>query len=182
MNASSGHRCLIILTPDGRVLPPASCRIGRIRKGDGETLPMLARLVKRLAIQRDPCMAVEIRSLFSHPTMKENRIPQSPGEPIDSQRPWEAIPFFVIGKQLKPAIHIVDQIPHHCLVRPPRHRTRIQPVQHQWQTLDPQQETNQQYNQAYAQHSPILFRDSDHDGFSVASLDENSSMRRYKIQ
>jgi len=59
MKASSGHRRPVILTPDGRVLPPAGYRIRRIRKGDGETLPMLARLVKRLAIQCEPRMAIE---------------------------------------------------------------------------------------------------------------------------
>lgn len=128
MNVTSGDRLPVFLTGGGRVLPPANCRIRRIRKGDSETLPMLARLVKRLATQREPRMAIKIRDLFFHPTMKENRIPQSPGEPIEGQRPWEAIPFFVVGEQLKPAIHVVDQIPHHCLVRSPRHRARIQLV------------------------------------------------------
>jgi hypothetical protein len=173
---------LFFLTPDGSVLPPASCRILRVRKCDGETLPLLARLVKRLVIQREPRMAIEIRDFFSHTTMKENRIPQSPGEPIEGQRSWEAIPFFVIREQLKPAIHVVDQIPHHHLIRFLRHRARIQSVQHQRQTLDPQQETNPQHNQANADQGPILFHKSDHDGFSVTILNEKSSIRRFQIQ
>ena len=99
-------------------------------------------LVERLVIEREPRMAIEIRNFFSHTTLKENRIPQSPSEPIERQRPWETIPFFVIGKQLKPAIHVVDQIPHYRLIGPPRHRARIQSVQYQRQTLDPQRKTN----------------------------------------
>lgn len=181
MSISSGHRRLIILTPDGRVLHPGY-RIRRIRKGDDETLPMLARLMKWLAIQRKPRMAIEIRCLFSHPTMKENRIPQSPGEPIEGQRPWEAISFFVIGKQRKPTIHIVDQILHHHLIRPPRHQARTQSVQDQRQTLDSQQETNPRHNQAHAQHGPILCYESNHDGFSLPSLNGNSSIRRFQIR
>jgi hypothetical protein len=181
MNISSGHRRPVFLSPYGRVLRPG-CRIRRIRKGDSETLPMLARLMKRLAIQREPRMAIEARDFFSHTTMKENRIPQSPGEPIESQRPWEAIPLFIIRKQSKPAIHIVGQIPHHCLIRPPRHRARTQSIQQQRQTLSPQQETNPRHNQDHAQQGPILFYKSNHDGFSVASLNENSSIRRFQIQ
>ena len=34
---------LLFLTPAGRALASASCRIRRIRKGDGETLPLLDR-------------------------------------------------------------------------------------------------------------------------------------------
>ena len=181
MHGSSGHHRPVSLSPDGRVLRPGY-RIRRIRKGHGETLPMLTRLVKRLAIQREPRMAIEIRNFFSHTTMKENRISQLPGEPIESQRPREAIPIFVIGKQLKPAIHIVDHISHHRLVRLPRDRGRIQSVQHQRQTLSPQQETNPRHNQAHAQQGPILFHESDHDGFNLASLNENSSIRLFQTQ
>ena len=180
MNVSLEHRRPAFLMADGRVLIPTSCRIQRIRKGDGEILPLLTRLVKRLTIQCEPRMAIEIRNFFSHTTMKENRIPQSPGEPIDRQRPWETIPFFVIGKQLKPAIHVVDQIPHHRLVRPPRHRARSQSVQHQRQTLDPQRETNPQHNQAYAKHGPILFDKSEHNWLSVPSPDGKSGFRRFQ--
>jgi hypothetical protein len=182
INSSSELRCSACLTAAGRVLASASCRIRRIRKGDSESLPVLTDLVERLLIEREPGMAIEIRNFFSHTTLKKNRIPQSPSEPIERQRPRETIPFFVIGKQLKPAIYIVDQISHHRLVRPPRHRARIQSVQQQRQTFDPQQETNPQHDQAYTEYSPILFYESDHDGFSVASLNMNSSIRRFQIQ
>jgi hypothetical protein len=175
VNITSGHRRSVFLTSGSRALCP-SRRIRRIRKGDGKTLRLLARLVKRLVIQREPRMAVEIRDFFSYTTMKEHWIPQSSGKPIKSQRPWEAIPFFVIGKQLKPAIHIVNHILHHCLVRLPRHRARVQSVQHHWQTFHSQQETHAQHYQACAQHGPILFHTSDHGRFSVASLNENSSI------
>lgn len=182
MNASSGLRRPAFWGVDSRVLASAGCRIRRIRKGHSEMLPMLTWLVKRVTIQCEPRMAIEFRNLFSHTTMKENRIPQSPREPIEGQRSWKAIPLFVIRKQRKPAIHIVDQILHHRLVRPPRHRARTQSVQHQWQTLSLQQKTNPRHNQAHAQHGPILWYESNHDGFSVARLNENSTMSRFQIQ
>ena len=182
INFSSELRCSACLTAAGRVLASASRRIRRIRKGDSESLPVLTDLVERLLIEREPGMAIEIRNFFSHTTLKKNRIPQSPSEPIERQRPWETIPFFVIGKQLKPAIYIVDQISHHRIVRPPRHRARSQSVQYQRQTLDPQRETNPQHNQAYMEHHPILFHKPDHDGLSVASLNENSSIRCFQIK
>jgi len=180
VNASSKLRRSAFLTAAGRILASASCRIRRIRKGDSESLPVLTDLVERLLIEREPGMAIEIRNFFSHTTLKKNRIPQSPSEPIERQRPWETIPFFVIGKHLKPAIYIVDQISHRRLVRPPRHRARIQSVQNQRQTLDPQRETNPQHNQAYAEHCPMLFHESEHDWLSVPSPDGKSSFRRFQ--
>src|ERR1041385_5738418 len=74
-NVSSGDRRPFFLTPDGGILPHAGCGIWRIRKGDGKMLPILAGLVKRLVIQCEPGMAVEIRQFFSYPTMKNYRIP-----------------------------------------------------------------------------------------------------------
>src|ERR1043166_3712556 len=120
-NVSSGDRRPFFLTPDGGILPHAGCGIRRIRKGDDKILPILAGLVKRLVIQCEPGMAVEIRQFFSYPTMKNYWISQSSSEPIERQRPWKAISFCVIGKELKPTIHIVNQITHHCLIKPSRH-------------------------------------------------------------
>ena len=82
MSVSSGLPRPIFLTPEARGLSP-NCRIRRIRKGDGETLPLLTHLMKSLAIQSEPRMAIEIRDFLSHTTMKENRVPQSLGEPIE---------------------------------------------------------------------------------------------------
>lgn len=164
----SERRRPVIRTSNGRISSLAGRSIRRIRKRDRVTLPMQACLVKRQAIQCEPRMAIEMCQVFPHATLKPHRISQSPGEPIESQRPWEAIPFPVIGKQCQPAIHVVGHIPHHRVVRPPRHRVWSDSIQYQRQTLASQQEANPQHHQAYAQQGPILFHDPGHSGFQGA--------------
>ena len=85
INGSSEHRPPVFLMQVASILLAAAKGIRRIRKRDGETLPMLARLMKWMMIQHEPRMAIEIEDFFSHTRMKENRMPQSSGEPIECQ-------------------------------------------------------------------------------------------------
>ena len=73
MRARSGHRRSVFLVQIGNALMLPRGRIRWIGKSNGESSPILARLVKWLAIQHKPRVSIEIRNFFYHPTMKDNR-------------------------------------------------------------------------------------------------------------
>ncbi len=179
---------MCVLTSDDRSRPiPETHRrhrltidrlLGRERIGDGETLPMLAGLVKRVTIERQPGMTIKAGPVLPHPAMKRHRVAGSCGEPIQRQRPGKAIPFRIVGKKLEPPVHIVDEILEPRRMGLPGESAGIQPLQHRRKTLPTQSKANPGHDRSHLQQHPIFSNDSLHRGLTVTSRPGNSSHRR----